>query len=73
MPCHSKFLALLTFCTFSALASVHYKVLPGKLHKKGEVKITVLPDLETYKVEMVYKVKAKDLEKVNSIKVQLFP
>lgn len=61
-----KFLLLLALSTVPALASVQYQVLPGKLHKKGEVRITVLPDTQKYMVEMVYKVKAKDLVPIPS-------
>ena len=66
MHFNRKFLALLFTYTLPALASVQYQVLPGKLHKKGEVRITVLPDPETYKVEMVYKVQAKNLVPIPS-------
>ena len=41
-------------------ADAHYKVLPGRLHRKGKVIIRVLPDTDKYKVQMDFDVKRKD-------------
>ncbi len=44
----------------SMVFGVDYKVLPGMLHRKGKVIVTVLPDSEKYRVKMDYDVKKKD-------------
>ncbi|MFL5783054.1 MAG: hypothetical protein ACJ76H_00510 [Bacteriovoracaceae bacterium] len=46
--------------------SANYKVLPGKLHKKGKVIVNILPDQETYRVKMDFNVKKKDFVPVPS-------
>lgn len=43
-----------------AQSSADYKVLPGKFHKSGSVKVSILPVPEKFKVQMDYAVKKKD-------------
>ena len=43
-----------------AQSSADYKVLAGKLHKSGSVKVSILPIPEKFKVQMDYDVKRKD-------------
>lgn len=40
--------------------TAHYKVLPGKLHEKGKVEITVLPNESSYDVKMDFELKKKN-------------
>ena len=56
--------SLLVFLLLSSQAfaqtSADYKVLAGKLHKSGSVKVSILPVPEKFKVQMDYNVKKKD-------------
>lgn len=53
---------LILFITFGVCASTtaSYKVLPGKLHRKGKVIVNILPDPETFRVKMDFNVKKKE-------------
>lgn len=60
------FLTLILTTFAFASTSADYKVLPGKLHKKGKVAVSILPDKDIYRVKMDYDVKKKDLVPVPS-------
>lgn len=61
-------IASFLFITTNAIAmnAAHYKVLPGSLHKKGNVVVTVLPSESTFDVEMDYNLKKKPLVPVSN-------
>jgi hypothetical protein len=53
---------LILFGTFAyGQNSTFYKVSKGKLHTKGSVVVSILPDKDKFKVEMNYKLKKKRL------------
>lgn len=54
-----RFLAMSFFLSLGAIAA-EYKVLPGKLHRKGKVNVSVLPDAEKFRVKMDFKVRKKE-------------
>lgn len=57
-----KLILILLFLVSYAFAQseANYKVLKGKLHKAGTVKVQILPEPAKYKVQMDYDVKKKD-------------
>lgn len=60
------------------LLAAQYVIPSGKLHKKGQAEITVLPDSKVYKVRMSYKLKSKDMVPVpkkflHDEKIMVFP
>lgn len=65
--------------TFDAIgSSAVYRVMPGSLHRKGKVIVTVLPDTDKFKVNMEYDVTKKELVPVpakllKGTKVMEFP
>lgn len=63
--------------SISCVAAV-FQVSPGKLHRKGKVVVTILPDKTKYMVEMKYNVKKKNFVPVpqkllEGTKVMEFP
>lgn len=59
------FLFILSAATHSQ-DSAEYRVSSGSLHRSGKVQVTVLPEIETFKVKMEYQVRKKDLVPVPS-------
>lgn len=52
---------ILIFSSYAyAQSNADYRVLAGKLHKSGSVKVSILPTPQKFKVQMDYDVKKKD-------------
>lgn len=53
-------ISFLFLIPFSLHAEAVYKVSKGKLHRKGKVTVSVLPEPHKYKVQMSYNIKKKN-------------
>lgn len=54
------FVLMMALCLSAKSNTADYKVLSGTLHKRGNIKVQILPDTDKYKVQMDYDVKKKD-------------